>query len=66
MYATLQTPGGAVRAPLVPCASMLKLAAKSSDFRAGTSLFRRDRATSVGGGHGCKLKILVLVFDPRL
>jgi hypothetical protein len=35
VYATLQTPGGAVRAPLVLCAAMLKLAAKSADFRAG-------------------------------
>lgn len=36
-----------MRAPLVPCAGMLTLAAKDRDFRAGVSLFRRDRATSV-------------------
>ena len=47
MYSTLQTPGGKPKAPLVPCGPMLKLAAKDAEFRAGVSLFRRDRSTSV-------------------
>lgn len=47
MYSTLQTPGGKQDAPLVPCGLMLKLCARDADFRAGVSLFRRDRSTSV-------------------